>query len=62
MAPKISENTKNEKYQKYTSHKQDTTTNGTEDSERKLSNYSHLIFDKGVNNIHYRNSLFNKWC
>jgi hypothetical protein len=48
MAPKISENTKNEKYQKYTSHKQDTTTNGTEDSERKLSNYSHLIFDKGV--------------
>jgi hypothetical protein len=37
--------------------------NRIKDPETKPHNCSHLIFDKGVKDTHWRkDSLFNKWC
>jgi hypothetical protein len=37
--------------------------NGIEDPNTNADYYRHLIFDKGVQNMHCRkDSLFNKWC
>jgi hypothetical protein len=38
-------------------------TNGIEDTDTNPHNYSHLIFNKGAQNMQRRkDSLFNKWC
>jgi hypothetical protein len=43
--------------------KQTWKTSGTKGPEIRLHNYSHLIFDKGAKNIHWRkDSFFHKWC
>jgi hypothetical protein len=37
--------------------------NRIEDPGMQPHNYSHLIFDKGAKDIHWRkDSFFNKWC
>jgi hypothetical protein len=36
--------------------------NRIEDPEIKPHTYSHFIVDKGVKNIQWRKSIFNKWC
>jgi hypothetical protein len=37
--------------------------NKIEDPDTNTHNYSHLSFNKGAQNMHWRkDSLFNKWC
>jgi hypothetical protein len=37
--------------------------NRIEDPDTNPCNFSHLIFDKDAQNMHWRkDSLFNKWC
>jgi hypothetical protein len=43
--------------------KTDMKTNGIDDPDTNPHSYSHLIVEKGAQNMHCRkDSLFNKWC